>query len=302
MKRKPPHTSTRVARNAKPKKRNAEPKKKARLHGARIEDYALIGDCETAALVSREGSIDWLCWPTFSSPACFAALLGTRDNGFWKIAPTGRVKAVQRQYRKDTLIVETYFETRGGEVCVVDFMPLRGSHSQLVRMVRGVRGAVRMKMELAIRFDYGRTVPWVTSNGELRAVAGSDMLVLETSAKLRAKLKGEDHTTACEFTVRKGRSVEFTLKYASSIEKMPAKSSPKKALKETEQFWRRWVGRSRYRGEYADEVGRSLMTLKALTYKPTGGIAAAVTTSLPEDIGGERNWDYRYCWLRDTAF
>jgi GH15 family glucan-1,4-alpha-glucosidase len=275
---------------------------RARLHGARIEDYALVGDCETAALVSREGSIDWLCWPTFSSPACFAALLGTRDHGFWKIAPMGEVKGVRRQYRKDTLIVETYFQTQRGEVCVVDFMPRRGTHSQLMRIIRGVRGSVRMKMELAIRFDYGRTVPWVTSNGELRAVAGSDMLVLETSAKMRAALKGEDHTTTSEFTVRKGQSVEFTLKYASSLEKIPRKSSPKTALKETEQFWHRWVGRSKYRGEYAGEVSRSLMTLKALTYQPTGGIAAAVTTSLPEDIGGERNWDYRYCWLRDTAF
>ena len=282
-----------------PKRSTSE---RERLHGARIEDYALIGDCETAALVSRAGSIDWLCWPTFSSPACFAALLGTRDHGFWKIAPAARVKQTRREYRKDTLIVETYFETARGEVCVIDFMPPRGKDSQLIRMVRGVRGAVKMRMELAIRFDYGRTVPWVTSNAELRAVAGSDMVVLETSTKVRAKLRGQDHTTVGEFTVHNGESVEFALKYASSIGKMPAKSKPKAALRETERYWRRWVGRSRYQGDYAKEVARSLMTLKALSYRPTGGIVAAVTTSLPEELGGERNWDYRYCWLRDTAF
>ena len=269
-----------------------------RLHAARIEDYALIGDCETAALVSREGSIDWLCWPTFSSPACFAALLGTRDHGFWKIAPAGAVRRTKRQYKNGTLIVETYFTTARGEVCVTDFMPPRGKYSQLIRVVRGVRGTVKMRMELAIRFDYGRTIPWVTSNSELRAIAGSDMVVLQT----KAKLTGEDHTTASEFTVRKGETVAFTLSYCSSLEKIPPKTSAKKALKETRTFWERWLKRNPYRGAYAEAVGRSLMTLKALTYKPTGGIVAAVTTSLPERIGGERNWDYRYCWLRDTAF
>lgn len=269
-----------------------------KLHATLIEDYALIGDCETAALVSRSGSIDWLCWPNFSSPACFAALLGTEDNGFWKIAPASAVRNTRRQYRDNTLVLETYFETAQGEVCVVDFMPQRRRHSQLMRIVRGIRGAVRMRMELAIRFDYGRTVPWVTSNGELRAVAGSEMVVLETAVKAH----GEDHTTTGEFTVRQGQSVEFTLKYGSSLEKIPSKSIPKKALRETEAFWRRWTSRSRYRGQYADAVARSLITLKALTFKPTGGIAAAATTSLPEEIGGVRNWDYRYCWLRDTAF
>ncbi len=180
------------------------------LHGSAIEDYALIGDCETAALVSREGSIDWLCWPTFSSPACFAALLGTRDHGFWKIAPVGKVTRSRRQYREGTLIIETVFETATGEVCVTDFMPPRGKHSQLVRMVRGERGRVKMRMDLAIRFDYGRTVPWVTSDGdkdgEWRAVAGSDMVVLRT----KAPLQGEDHTTSSEFTVHKGETVAFT--------------------------------------------------------------------------------------------
>jgi GH15 family glucan-1,4-alpha-glucosidase len=298
MKRKTNNTPARTARNTATDTASGA----GRLHGARIEDYALIGDCETGALVSRDGSIDWLCWPNFSSPACFAALLGTRDHGYWKIAPMGAVKKIGRQYRKDTLIVETSFATARGEVCVTDFMPPRDKHSQVVRIVRGVRGSVRMKMELAVRFDYGRTVPWVTSNGELRAVAGSDMVVLETGAGKRIKLRGEDHTTAGEFTLRQGQSAAFTLKYASSLEKIPPKSSAKKMLKQTESYWWTWARRSKYRGEYAEAVMRSLLTLKALTYKPTGGIVAAVTTSLPEELGGERNWDYRYCWLRDTAF
>jgi GH15 family glucan-1,4-alpha-glucosidase len=271
---------------------------KGALHGSAIEDYAVIGDCETAALVSREGSIDWLCWPTFSSPACFAALLGTCDHGFWKIAPTARITKTRRQYRKGTLIVETVFETATGEVCVTDFMPPRDGHSRVVRIVRGERGRVRMRMDLAVRFDYGRTVPWVTSKGEWRAVAGSDMVVLQTEAAL----EGVDHSTASEFTVRKGETMTFTLTYCSSINKIPNKISPRKALKETEKFWKRWLGRNTYRGPYAAAVSRSLMTLKAMTYTPTGGIVAAVTTSLPERIGGERNWDYRYCWLRDTSF
>ena len=269
-----------------------------RMHAAAIEDYALIGDCETGALVSREGSIDWLCWPSFSSPACFAALLGTCDHGFWKIAPKSKVKKTRRRYQEGTLIVQTVFETPGGEVCVTDFMPPRRRHSQVVRMVHGERGSVRMRMDLAIRFDYGRTVPWVTSCGALRAVAGSDMVVLQT----KAPLIGKDDTTTSEFTVRKGETISFTLTYCSSLEKIPAEGSTAKALADTQTFWKRWVGRSTYRGEYAEAVSRSLMTLKALTYRPTGGIVAAVTTSLPEKIGGARNWDYRYCWLRDTAF
>jgi len=272
--------------------------KLGRLHGAAIEDYALIGDCETAALVSRDASIDWLCWPTFSSPACFAALVGTCDHGFWRIAPAHKVKARCRRYREGTLIVETVFETARGEVCVTDFMPPRRQHSQLVRVVRGERGSVRMRMDLAIRFDYGRTVPWVTSNSELRAVAGSDMVVLQTKAPLR----GEGSTTVSEFTVGRGETMTFTLTYCSSLGKIPAETSPALALAQTQSFWKRWMGRNNYRGEYAEAVSRSLMTLKALTYGPTGGIVAAVTTSLPEKIGGTRNWDYRYCWLRDTAF
>lgn len=272
---------------------------KGPLQGSRIEDYCMIGDCETAALVSREGSIDWLCWPTFSSGACFAALLGTQDHGYWKIAPKAEVKARRQQYRKHSLVVETTFETARGEVCVIDFMPPRDEHSHVVRMVRGVRGRVAMRMDLAIRFDYGRTIPWVTSRGqELRAVAGPDMVVLRTKAPLR----GEGMRTVSEFTVGAGETVTFTLTYASSLEEPSAPAPAVKALAETQRLWTEWAMQSSYRGPYAEAVERSLITLKAMTYRPTGGIVAAVTTSLPERIGGERNWDYRYCWLRDTSF
>jgi GH15 family glucan-1,4-alpha-glucosidase len=279
----------------------AEPKKKetSPLHGARIEDYCMIGDCETAALVSREGSIDWLCWPSFSAAACFAALLGTRDHGFWQIAPKGKVKAIRREYVGHTLIVETTFETREGEVCLIDFMPPREKHSHVVRIVRGIRGRVAMQMDLAIRFDYGRTIPWVTRTGEgVRAIAGTDMVTLRTKARLR----GEGMTTRSDFTVRKGQTMAFTLTNSSSLEKAPPELSIDKAYAETERFWTKWSKRNAYTGPYKEAVERSLITLKAMTYKPSGGIVAAVTTSLPEKIGGPRNWDYRYCWLRDTAF
>jgi GH15 family glucan-1,4-alpha-glucosidase len=274
-------------------------KKAGRLHGSRIEDYCLIGDLETAALVSREGSIDWLCWPDFSSGACFAALLGTADHGYWKIWPAGRVKVTRRQYQAGTLVVETTFETKDGEVCLTDFMPPRDDHSHVVRMVRGVRGKVAMQMDLAIRFDYGRTIPWVTSaDYGLRAVAGSDMVVLRTKAPLR----GEGMSTRSEFTVRAGETVDFTLMYVSSMDEVPSERTARQALADTKRFWSDWAGKNRYSGTYAEAVGRSLITLKALTYQGSGGIVAAVTTSLPERIGGRRNWDYRYCWLRDTAF
>ena len=276
------------------KKKSTEP-----LHGSRIEDYCLIGDCETAALVSREGSIDWLCWPTFSSGACFAALLGTRDHGFWKIAPAGKVTATRRQYEAHTLIVETTFETKEGAVCLIDFMPPREEHSHVIRMVRGVRGKVKMQMDLTIRFDYGRTVPWVTSGDhEMRAVAGPDMVVLRT----KAPLHGEGMSTRSEFTVKEGETVSFALTYLSSLDKIPAEFQVDEALGKTRQFWTEWSGKSKYSGAYADAVERSLVTLKAMTYEPTGGMVAAVTASLPEKIGGQRNWDYRYCWLRDTSF
>jgi GH15 family glucan-1,4-alpha-glucosidase len=279
---------------AEPTKRSAKP-----LHGSPIEDYCMIGDCETAALVSREGSIDWLCWPNFSSGACFAALLGTRDHGYWKIAPAGKIKAILRRYEEHTLVVETTFETKDGEVQLVDFMPPRAEHSHVVRMVRGLRGKVAMQMDLSIRFDYGRTIPWVTSADHgLRAIAGSDMVVLHTEAPLR----GEGMSTRSEFVMRAGETVSFTLTNLSSLEKVPPVQAAEEALKETQRFWKEWNEKNKYRGPYAEAVERSLMTLKAMTYRPSGGIVAAVTTSLPEKIGGTRNWDYRYCWLRDTAF
>ena len=269
------------------------------LHGSALEEYALIGDCETAALVSRNGSIDWLCWPNFSSGACFAALLGTAEHGYWRLAPVDEVLETRRRYLPQTMVIETTFRTESGEVEIVDFMPPRGENSHLVRIVRGVRGKVAMRMELALRFDYGRTVPWVThSDHELHAVAGPDMVVLHTPVAM----KGSGLTTVSEFTVRTGTIVDFVLTYASSLHEAPKSISADKALGETVRFWTSWMEQSLYRGRYQEMVDRSLLTLKALTYRPSGGIIAAPTTSLPELIGGSRNWDYRYCWLRDTSF
>ncbi|HEX4155374.1 MAG TPA: glycoside hydrolase family 15 protein [Acidobacteriaceae bacterium] len=281
-----------------------KPKAKS-LHGARIEDYALIGDCETAALVSREGSIDWLCWPSFSSGACFAALLGTQDNGYWRIRPAGKILSKRRQYRSGTMILETIFRTDSGEVCLTDFMPPRGKHSDVIRIIRGVRGKVALRMELALRFDYGLTVPWVTMAGEeLRAVAGPNMVVLRSECEggTAAELHGEDLITVSEFTLREKDQQCFVLTYAASNEEVPKRVPIDDALQDTVRFWTEWIAQSDYKGEYKEAVERSLLTLKAMTFHPTGGIVAAVTTGLPEDIGGERNWDYRYCWLRDTAF
>ena len=269
------------------------------MQGARIEEYALIGDCETAALISRDGSIDWLCWPDFSSGACFAALLGTAEHGRWRISPAAAVIRSTRRYLPQTMVVETILETEDGTVQLLDFMPPREAHSRVIRSVRGLHGKVAMKMELAIRFDYGRTTPWVTTReGELRAIAGPDMLVLQTDATLQ----GEGLTTISEFTIKAGRSMDFSLAYASSLGEMPEPPQVDEALKRTVTFWTEWMGQSTYRGRYQEAVDRSLLTLKALTYRPSGGIVAAPTTSLPERIGGERNWDYRYCWLRDTSF
>ncbi len=280
-------------------------RKKLPLHGARIEDYAVIGDCETAALVSLDGSIDWLCWPTFSSGACFAALLGTAENGFWRIRPLEKIVSRRRRYQPGTMIVETTFVTKEGEVCLTDFMPPRGEHSDVVRMVRGVRGKVKMHMDLVLRFDYGLTVPWVTRHeAEVRAVAGPNMTVLrsECVGGKAAELRGEDMTTVSDFMLRAGEQVCFTLTYASSIQSDPAAVPVENALRDTQKYWCAWSDRSTYKGKYAEAVQRSLMTLKAMTYRPTGGVVAAVTAGLPERIGGERNWDYRYCWLRDTSF
>jgi GH15 family glucan-1,4-alpha-glucosidase len=266
---------------------------------ARIEDYALLGDCETAALVARDGSIDWLCWPRFDSAACFAALLGGPDHGRWRVAPADPEARATRRYRGDTLILETDFETGDGAVTVVDFMPLRGTASDLVRTVIGRRGRVAMRTELVIRFDYGSTVPWVThpEGGVLRAIAGPDMLVLRTDVPLR----GEGLTTVGEFAVAEGERVSFVLTYAPSHLPAPTPVEPEAALADTERFWTDWAARCTYRGEWRDAVMRSLLTLKALTYRPTGGVVAAATTSLPERLGGTRNWDYRFCWLRDAT-
>ncbi len=279
--------------------------KKGQVQAARIEDYAMIGDLETAALVSREGSIDWLCWPTFSSGACFAALVGTADNGFWRICPEGKIRESRRGYRKGTLILETTFVTGDGEVVLTDFMPIRGKHSDVIRMVRCTRGKVKMRFDLKLRFDYGITIPWVTeTDGELHAVAGANMVVLRSQcAKGPAiRLRGEHLSTTTEFTLRKDEEVCFVLTYSGSLEDVPPAIEPGAALNDTEVFWTEWASQSKYTGPYASAVSSSLLALKALTYQPSGGIIAAPTTSLPEAIGGERNWDYRYCWLRDTAF
>ena len=264
-----------------------------------IEDYGLIGDFETAALVCKTGSIDWLCWPRFDSDACFAALLGDTNNGRWLIAPAQGNPRTTRRYRPDTLILETSFVTADGEVMLIDFMPLRGRASHLVRFVVGKRGSVSMTTELIVRFDYGASVPWVrrTEAGDLLAISGPDMLVLRTPVELR----GEGLTTVGDFTVAAGQTIAFVLTYAPSHLPVPEPIDPQDALRQTQSFWEDWASIHQSTGVYTDAVRRSLITLKALTYEPTGGIAAAPTTSLPEQIGGPRNWDYRFCWLRDAT-
>ena len=265
----------------------------------RIEDYALIGDCETAALVGRNGSIDWLCWPAFDSDACFAAILGTHKNGRWLIAPSGDVTSISRRYLGNTLILETRFETASGTVALLDFMPPRGKASDIVRLVRGVDGTVKMRMQLIIRFGFGVDVPWVRRiDHSLLAVAGQDMIVLRTPAETR----GEDLTTVSDFEVKAGETVPFVLTYGPSHLDPPEAIDPERALHETEKFWEDWCSHCTRDGDYHDLIVRSLMTLKALTFAPTGGIVAAPTTSLPEKLGGRRNWDYRFCWLRDATF
>ncbi len=266
---------------------------------AEIGDHALIGDFETSALVSRQGCIDWLCWPNFASPACFAELLGDEENGHWVIHPTTKAKC-SRRYRKHTLILETIFETGEGAVQLTDFMPSRGRHSDIVRIVTGIRGRVLMRTELLVRFDYGHSVPWVTQlhDGSIRIVAGPNMAVLRTSAALETR-KGD---VRGEFAVSAGETVAFVLTYGDSYRELPAAIDAEKALSHTEAFWLDWIGKHDFEGEYGEPIRRSLITLKALTYRPSGGIVAAPTTSLPEQIGGSRNWDYRYCWLRDATF
>jgi GH15 family glucan-1,4-alpha-glucosidase len=264
-----------------------------------IEDYALIGDCETAALVGRDGSIDWLCWPRFDSDACFAALLGTPEHGRWLIAAQDETTRVTRRYQPDTLILETRFESAEGAATLVDFMPGRETGSSIVRLIIGERGCVTMRTELVIRFGYGATVPWMTKldDGTRRAIAGPDMVLLRTTAQLR----GADFKTVGEFTVRSGETVPFTLTYTPSHLPGPAAEDPLDQLRATQQFWLDWNAKSRVSGPWVDTVNRSLITLKALTYARTGGMVAAPTTSLPEHIGGSRNWGYRLGWLRDAT-
>jgi len=266
---------------------------------SRIENYALIGDCETAALVSCDGSIDWLCLPRFDSAACFAALLGTPENGRWRIAPKDSRARISRRYRPDTLILETTFETDDGAATLIDFMPPRDGASDLVRMIVGRRGRVTFDTDFVVRFDYGRTIPWVTreSDGTVTAVAGPNKLFLRTPIAL----KGEDLHTSGSFTVTAGERVPFILTYISSQGPAPARQEVDAVLRNTEDYWRDFSSRCPTVGPWSNTVKRSLITLKALTYLPTGGIVAAATTSLPEQLGGTRNWDYRFCWLRDAT-
>jgi GH15 family glucan-1,4-alpha-glucosidase len=265
----------------------------------RIEDYALIGDCRTAALVGRDGSIDWLCWPRFDSPACFAALLGTTENGRWLIAPKSAPVSISRHYRPGTLILETEFETDTGSATVIDFMP-PADGADLVRIVAGRSGRAVFQTELVLRFNYGASVPWVNrlDDDTINAIAGPERLVLRTPAALY----GEDLKTVGEFAVEAGQSIPFVLSYGSSFQNPPPAIDPFQAVERTEAFWRQWNNRCPDVGPWTEAVRRSLITLKALTYAPTGGIVAAATTSLPERLGGVRNWDYRYCWLRDATY
>jgi GH15 family glucan-1,4-alpha-glucosidase len=265
---------------------------------ARIEDYALIGDLQTAALVSRHGSIDWCCFPRFDSGACFAALLGEEDNGRWLLAPATHVRRVARRYRTDTLILESIFETDEGTVRAIDFMPPRGDAPDIVRIVEGLDGNVPMRSELVIRFDFGHIVPWVRRVDHARvATAGPDALCFRAPVEVR----GEDMRTVSEFTLAQGDRIPFTLTWYPSHKELPEVVDAERALDETETYWLEWAGMCTHEGDYHDEIHQSLLVLKGLTYAPTGGIIAAPTTSLPERLGGVRNWDYRFCWLRDAT-
>jgi GH15 family glucan-1,4-alpha-glucosidase len=264
-----------------------------------IENYALVGDCHTAALVGSDGSIDWLCLPRFDSPACFAALLGGPEHGRWQLAPAAQPRRVQRRYRRDSLILETDFETDDGSVRVIDFMPLSDQRWDIVRLVEGLSGRVDLRMDLRVRFDYGSVVPWVHRSGKiLFLTAGPDTLELRTSVAV----KGENMKTVADFSVIAGERQSFVLNYHPSHAGSRATIDAEQALTETLGLWQEWSGRCTYPGRWRESVLRSLITLKALTYKPTGGLIAAPTTSLPEQPGGVRNWDYRYCWLRDATF
>ena len=266
-----------------------------------IEDYAVIGDEHTAAIVGANGSIDWLCLPDFDSPACFARLLGDEANGFFRLAPGGdeEVLATSRAYRADSLVLETEFETTTGRVRVTDFMPVHSSHPRVVRVVEGLAGTVDMRLDLTVRFGYGDIVPWVTSTkGLVRCTAGPDALALWH----RVHPTGEDLSTVADFTVAAGQRYPFTLVWYPSHEDPPPPLDTYYSMRVSDEYWRAWAARCTYQGPWRDEVVRSLITLKSLTYAPTGGVVAAVTSSLPELLGGGRNWDYRYCWLRDATF
>jgi GH15 family glucan-1,4-alpha-glucosidase len=266
--------------------------------GLAIEDYGLIGDTHTAALVGRDGSIDWLCLPRFDSVACFAKLLGDEDNGSWRIAPTGATVASRRRYRGDSLVLETEFDVREGTVRIVDCMPIRESQAEVVRIVEGVSGTVPMRMELTVRFGYGSIVPWVRRlDGLLTAIAGPDALALWSPVHTR----GEEMRTVADFTVSQGQQIPFVLAWYPSHEELPRPVDAQFSVEHTAAWWHQWALGCNFEGEWRDAVVRSLVTLKALTYEPTGGIVAAPTTSLPETLGGGRNWDYRYCWLRDAT-
>jgi GH15 family glucan-1,4-alpha-glucosidase len=267
---------------------------------ARIEDYAMIGDCRTAAIICRNGSIDWFCVPRFDSEAVFAALLGTRDNGHWLIEPAAKTFKSSRRYRGDSLILETIFTTSTGNARVTDFMPPGTPESCIVRIVEAVEGHVDMRTELAIRFDYGVTIPWVSRRDArtMVAVAGPHLLTFRT----RAEVRGENMHSVADFMVKKGTSYAFVLAYGQSFAPLPQSIDSFIALEETERYWRRWSAICKAKGKWRNAIMRSLLTLKGLSYVPTGGIVAAVTTSLPEKIGSTRNWDYRYCWLRDATF
>jgi len=265
----------------------------------RIEDYAMLGDLYTSALVGRSGSVDWLPFPRFDSSSCFGALLGGREHGRWLLAPMGAGAATERRYRRDTLILESEWQVPSGRVRVIDFMQPRETKPDIVRIVEGLEGSVQMRTELVIRFDYGSVIPWVLrwDRDTLVAVGGPDGLLLRSPVKLRA----EDKTHVADFTVRAGERVPFVLTWFPSHEEKPTPVDAEQALLDTESFWREWIDGCTYEGDYPDAVHTSLIVLKALTYGPTGGIVAAPTTSLPEAIGGVRNWDYRYCWLRDAT-
>jgi len=275
------------------------PGAKPTAQGLPVEDYAVIGDGHTAALVGRNGSIDWLCLPRFDSGACFAALLGNEEHGFWRIAPAAMPDRVARRYRGETLVLETEFHTSDGVARLVDCMPRRSGHASVARVVEGVSGRVEMRMDLVIRFDYGWVVPWMQRAGDhLHGIAGPDSICLATPAQTR----GENFRTTAEFTVGAGERVPLVLSWHPQFAEGSCGGGALQAVAATEAWWRDWSGRCGYQGPWRDAVVRSLITLKALTYEPTGGIVAAATTSLPEQLGGDRNWDYRYCWLRDAAF